>query len=241
MDGLFRCLTVPVGVTLAGRDFAIHPLTLAGFAQVELHLMAGRRSPIDDAAGQPECVQQAAMDEVKADRSQRVIRLTDLYRWLDCREGLAFTGWLCLQCHGRAAFPTLTAAQRFFTSLTLAERLEFVRRRDMASGMDLLAGLDWPGSPSGETSTFVNWKRIFRWFAESFQWTPEQVGKLTLHQVRLYRAPENQLGGRARMSPAEAMAYVNRSKGSAAAGNLARTRDIARARMRDNFRKRTGR
>ena len=208
MDGLYRCLTAILELPLGGKTFRLRPLTLAGIAAAELHLLVGRESPFDRVAKATACQEilfNLAADEVRSSKALRVVRQAEMTAWLDSADGIVFTGRLCL----RPKFPTLAACREFFNGLTVPDLRSFLRARDMASGMDLLSHFDWPAShDDAPDGGYIPWRRLFRWFADEHHWPPERVGKLTLYQLRALRADEKDLGGRARMSSAEAFSFA---------------------------------
>lgn len=212
MDGLCRCVPVTVEIALGGRDFRVRPLTLAGLAAAEAQLLLERPAPTaalgQFAAPVRELIVDQLVHDLRADKARRCVSQADLLAWLDTAAGGTFTAHWCL----RPRFATTAAARAFLEKLNADELQLFLRARDAVSGLDLLANLDWPDSGERPDTRFIPWRRLLRWFADEHHWTPAQVGKLTLYQLRVLRAEERELGGRARLAPGEALAYAGTNR-----------------------------
>jgi len=48
----------------------------------------------------------------------------------------------------------------------------------------------------GATYKPIPWRRILRDMAREYQFTPQQVGKMTLYQIRCLLCPDEHLGGK---------------------------------------------
>src|SRR4051812_46297854 len=102
MDGLFRCLAVPVPFALdaaEGSDIVmLRPLTLRLLASCEAWLIQQRKSPVDAVS---ELVSKTGLEEdfaarllekayqdIRSDKTLRVVAASDLWHWLWSNEGV---------------------------------------------------------------------------------------------------------------------------------------------------------
>lgn len=224
MEGLSRILAAPVDLRLAGRQWWLHPLTLADFARCEQHLLKDRLSPVEEALrqlprldGHPdlqrELYRRSYHDTYQRKKFHKIPRAT-LFAWIETAEGLAFTTWLTLRTDaGRR--PTLPRLVRLLGRIEEAALAELRRLQARVSGLDLFAQLDWPWVPPDEAEDEeeakrpLPWARLLREFAgEPYFWGPDQVGRLTLYQLQVYRGKAQQLGGRVKMPVEEAKEFV---------------------------------
>ena len=214
MDGLCRVISPAAWVRLSGRLFWCRPLDLNAFACAEQQLLVERRTPVDRAE---EClafaltkgdeatgevwaeVRKRALATVQKDRDWRVITWDDMFRWLDTRHGLAFSAWYCLGRGARAA-TEFTDPVKSLTMLRGQAGKEFAgafrRARNIVSGIDLLAELDWPepalkchprtGTRAEDVRKKGSWRATLHNLAQGAHWTPQQLGKLTLYHLRVY-------------------------------------------------------
>lgn len=216
MDGICRCLAPSVSVRLQGRTFRIRPLRLKHIAALEAMVLAERKSPIDvvrdksDAfVARPDIgdsLFQRAIDVCWKDKATRVWTRSDFNQWFDSSRGIAWSLQHMVYSKGKRAFGSARKVIEFIQKCPAKELREFVRRRDQVNGTDVLSLLDWPAG-GGSGSKFMLWKKCFRYMASEFGWGPRQVGELTLWQLKLYTADEQQLGGVASMSVGDAHSY----------------------------------
>lgn len=208
MDGLGRLLCVGNYIELAGHGALMRPVTLGMLAVCENHILSGRRTPMD-------IVQETALsgrlsekditklatrakDDIKRNRSWRVVSSEDMLSWIHGREGIAFTAWLCLRGRHPLATTPQHLADYFLDHDDEASR--FVRRRDICSGFDLLSNLDWVNQeemvPPGKKSISSNpgrpaWKKLIHDIAESVYWHPRDLARLTLPAMRALLSDPN--------------------------------------------------
>lgn len=205
MDGLCRCVAAPVDIELSGCSFWIQPLNLFRLGIIEQHILAERRTTLELAS---EMVEEngnnpiltkliiRASEDLRAKKEMRVVPVDDLQKWINEKNGIIFTMWLCLFDGemNKTAFKSLKETREFSEKLSQKDLVEFLRRRDIASGTGLLGNFDWPAAGESK-SKFIPWKKIFREFAEGWNWDKEMVGKMTLYELKMYRTDEAQVKG----------------------------------------------
>ena len=218
MDGASRCLGCKVDVTLGGRTYLLHPLTLGDLGTIEAHLLAERGNPLQtlaDAMSSSEdpsspffkALWEVAQLDVRSDRGQRCMTIAQIEAWIREPAGVAFTAWLLLHTRRGPAFEFLEDARRAVRAWTALEVQHFLRRRDVASGTDYLGALDWPADAEGrkgkeEKPRWFPWKSTMRKLLnEGVTW--DFLRDLTVFQLRVLMARDGELGGVARVSPAK--------------------------------------
>jgi hypothetical protein len=212
-------------VWFTGRPYLIRPLLLRHFATIETHILAERQTPIDAVlpeihrlnhapAIQRQILERAYLDTY-GDRKINRVATNQILAWMNAPSGMLFTYWLCLRSDTgqRLGWNRIS---RLLSRATIDELDELRRRRDLVSGLDLMARLDWPEerndpdddpewwkriceakgtprSPRVKTSGIINWREILHYFAkEPFSWDANRVGRLTLYQLQTYRSdPES--------------------------------------------------
>lgn len=224
MDGICRVAGAGLDWTYQGRRYWIRALTLGDLALAEYRLLVERTTLLDDIQAAvkqfPALVnaqtelQERALAEMRSDRTCRVITAQELFHWLLGPHGTAFFAFRCLERRpqGPPWFATLEQAHAWLAELPTQDRHDLEKRLHMAAGLDLLSSLEWPEKDDSKHGKFVPWKRIYRSFAETYYWTPEQVNRLTLFQLRLYTASEDELGGTMRMNPKQLAEYQLKRK-----------------------------
>jgi hypothetical protein len=201
MDGLARMLGADGYAEIGGVPVMVRALTLGSFATIEGYLLRKRMAPLTalnrvqgESRRSPlfqDLVKRAIQDAQK-DKSLRVIRTDELRAWLDTREGIGFTGWLCC----RKRHPVFTSPQAAWTYFDTHhdDAVEFVEVRDQCSGIDLMSSMDFPvpinfrtGKPVEQPRfKFIPWKTHIKSFASAWNWTTSQVSRLTLYALHLY-------------------------------------------------------
>lgn len=219
MDGLCHVVGAPVEIEIVGKLYWLEPLTLRCLAAIENHILAGRDNPAQQLANQidklqeyPE-FQQMIRDKLEtdlmADKSLARVSIDILDTWLQHPAGAAYTAWLCLR-RGDGQRMTWERIIKLFADAGESVVKEYVRRLYLVSGMDLLSKIDWPRKNTDDDwrrPKYIPWRAIFFGYAQAFQWTPQQVGELTMFQVRLYNSDEKSLGSGVQsvsMNPAKA-------------------------------------
>lgn len=213
MDGVCRPLGSPAIISYRGRVGFLYPLTLWKIGVCEQYLLGKRRTPADaardtirmlgadgDAASSIIRKAHAEMSD-PANKADRYVTHKQFQDWINRREGLWFTGWLCL----RKSFKEFRTPERSRKSFGDAddEWVEgFARLRDAASGTDVLSNMEWPSSAGEKTVKYAEWKKLFRFAASEYGFTKEDVGRWTLWDYRMYTAKEEALGGTRSVSAA---------------------------------------
>jgi hypothetical protein len=216
MDGLGRAAGSGGVFRHRGKLLWMEPLRLRDWGSCEQYLLTeegtsldaiGRLAAVDPAAAQRFMEQHAA--ELRRDKANRIVSPARLTAWVNTLDGIAFTGWLTLKGNG---FPwsDLDGLGDAMESWPAEELQSLVRCRDRLSGNDLLANLDWPADDGGRKSRWTPWRRLYRSLAREFRMSADEVSNLTLYQIRIYTAEERELGGIARVSREEGMAYYGR-------------------------------
>jgi hypothetical protein len=191
---------------------------------LENHLLAERLSPLDvaltfqanfpDSPMAAQLVKDARVD-VRSNKTLRVISNQEILDWLNTWEGFLMSAWLCLR--QEPAWQDYRTVQAHFEEHP-GDMADFSRRRDIVSGLDLLADLDWPPGSSdvlhaedvpkglehlakvrlrrnqmtGQRHT--PWKKLIHDLAESVQWNADTVAGWTVYQLKLYTT-DKQSGG----------------------------------------------
>lgn len=209
MDGIGRALGAPAWVHLAGQDYFLRPLDLAGIASCENHILVSRSSPVDDLTAaleretnpSPIAVEiwngliQRAFQLIRTDKSYRVVAAEDLHNWLSTPDGLAYSGWYCLG-RGRSRARAFASPTRARARLCADAKLSsaFKRARDIVSGTDVLANLDWPERMkhprTGKVieqphSKYINWRQLIADLVSAVHWGPREIGRLTLYVLHI--------------------------------------------------------
>jgi hypothetical protein len=156
-------------------------------------------------------VRERAIGDIKRDRSLRVITADRLQDWLESIDGLSLTAWLSLRGrHPLAANGFEEIKSHFRTHRD--EAVEFKLRRDVCSGMDLLGHLDWPEPYRGPNPQkvpkpkYIAWRKMFKFFAQEYGFSPREVGCMTLYALNTYCMDNDNpsLGGTASVSADQA-------------------------------------
>lgn len=219
MDGLSRVVLCRYPVTFAGRTWLAYPLTLGRLATIEAYHLSKSVLPLDDAAKAiaktkdpklADRIRQRAMEATRKNPAFREMDSVQLDEFLASQEGVEFSAWICLDHN--AEHRTAEASRRWVRKATQAELLGFIRSRDIASGIHLLANLDWPDEDSlrrperrGRKTIVkkVTWKQLARDFGE-LGVMPADVADMTLYQIRLMTCERDLLGGIRKADPATA-------------------------------------
>ncbi len=177
--------TTSVSVYHRNAWLTVKPLTIGDLASCETKILIDDRNPIEDARDAFEkigikckALVDKAVAECKKRKELRVAPADFMHGWLYSPEGIAYTLYLCVD---EFADPGHAASQATY---------ELVRARDIASALDDLASLDWPEKSSGIRGKFIPWRKIYRSFAERYNWPPSVVNSLTLYQLRVYSEDE---------------------------------------------------
>lgn len=121
------------------------------FGEIEQHLLAMRLNTEDVLPKmlqglnpmQQEMLIKVAYNDAK--KGYNRISAHEMAAWVDTTEGIVFTFWITLR-RNYPEFDTLEKARQLFDRLTEQEADDFVRRRDLAGGSDLM------GNSTGRTS-----------------------------------------------------------------------------------------
>lgn len=231
MDGISRAIGAPWACKWLGKTYLAEPLRLWAIGAAENYILFNRHTVLDKVseavallAEAPHLVKdmyERAYRDMKKNRESRIATAEQVQDWLNSPQGVAFSAWVMLRRSGCPRAACLEDVEEDVTKrMGEKEIASFIRGRAIASGLDAMANMDWRskedldrmrpvhrrGQPE-KGSKYIPWRRMFRFFATEYHWGPEQVGYLTMYQVKLYNAEENELGGTAQMSEAEAMAY----------------------------------
>lgn len=222
MDGLGRLIGAGNYLELDGRAVLMEPVRLRDLAIIENWLLSNEPGLAERAVraaleiGSPklaERMRQKATDDIRRDKDLRVIPCAKMEEWLNTPDGLAFTAWLALTGKHPLADRGWKELKSYFRKDQEAG-LDYQRKRDACSGLDLLAVLDWPEPWKGPArrqakSTkpkYIAWKKMFRHFATEYGWTAEDVGTLTLYNLNVYCVEHDSptLGGTAQVTREDA-------------------------------------
>jgi hypothetical protein len=212
---LCRLACCPTALPLTdGGCLLLEPLTLMGLAACEAHLLALRKDPVWHLSrdeGLPQEVKaelrDRAVKEIRRDKSLRVIPFHEVMRWIHAEDGIVFTAWWCLRNNGHP-WDSLVGIKKRFQGFP-DDMTEFVYRRDLVSGTDLLSGLDWPEpmrypkhhkkagqyvEPAPGTR-FAPWKQNARTLNEELHMLPPDWCRLTLYAWQVLTVDEVTLIG----------------------------------------------
>jgi len=183
MDGISRMAAGGVCLNNRGAWINVRPLTLGDIGSCETKILVEDRSPIEDARDaferlgiKCESLIRQAIEQCRKRKELRVAPARYFQEWLYSPSGIAYTLFLCVD-----EFPDPGHAAANATA-------DLVRARDIASSLDDLSSLDWPESDAGIKGKFIPWRKIYRSFADRYNWSPETVNSLTLYQLRVYSA-----------------------------------------------------
>lgn len=181
MDGISRMAAGSVCVRSGSSWLNVRPLTLGDIASCESKILIDDRNPIEDAkeafdrAGiRCKALIERAIDECRKRKELRVVPASHFHHWLYTPAGISYSLFLCVD-----EFPDPSHAAAKATD-------DLVRARDIVSSLDDLSSLDWPEGSPGLKGKFIPWRRIYKTFAESNNWSPAVVNSLTLYQLRVY-------------------------------------------------------
>lgn len=215
MDGLCRAVGSPMPCFLDGTTYLLKPLTLGDLGSCEFEILARRFNPYDavraivDVFPEEEALcreyHDLAVKEVRNDRNLRQVTVEELMEWMYTAHGVIFTGWLTLWIgKSRPAFNTYEEADEFFRLLDNEEIIEYKRRQEMVSGLDLLSQMDWPGRDThNDNVRRHSWRKSVQSMATSYRIPADQMAVMTLYQFKIYCADEAELGGVSRVAPIE--------------------------------------
>jgi hypothetical protein len=222
MDGLCRIMasgmpfTLPAGAGVPEGTYLLEPMTLSVIAALEAGLLSRRGDPLsrvlDSLHQHPELDEQIAerlleraQQDLKQNRSLRLVPVEDMHAYLYTWPGIAETAWHGLRSSGHPAFVTLDGSMAYLDRQGATFARDFTRARDLISGCDHLASMDWPeqrarefSSPGENKVRYIPWRRILRHFME-FGMGPTEVGRLTLYQLRTLTCSDDMLGGTQRV------------------------------------------
>lgn len=219
MDGLCRAVGGRVDIRLQNRTYFLRPLTLGDLASAEFHLLAKHQNPVERAEralqnsalppGVRQTILERAEDEIRYDRSHRVVRADDVLTWLLGAAGRTFVAFHLLEKRpGKPRFKDWDQARRWLATLTDAERRELSRRFEMVSGFDVLSRLEWPEHGPGVSGRYVPWKKLAKTLIEAYHFDAAQLSGLTLTQVRVLMTPLEELGGTRTLTGKAAQAFA---------------------------------
>jgi hypothetical protein len=221
MNGLARACGSPAPWSIKGRDVLVRPLTLGLVGVVENWILLRRPCPpfeVEPLASALDArgahhraggIRERAFKSFKDRRDLRTVTPEQLLGFLHTPTGAALSAWLCVRPRLRKTVAGW--AKLFFADQDAAR--SFVRARDMASGMDLLAHLDWrpaPKPPAGKKAHEqrpVPWRVRLLEFAKGWNCPVQMIRGWTLYQLQAYLSDEKAFaGGTTTMTPAEALA-----------------------------------
>lgn len=230
MDGLGRAIGAGSSVTLGESTYLMSPLTLGMIGTIENHLVAERVYSIDRIAELGRMMNDAdlinaqmerAKRDLRKDRTSRIVTVGDLQDYLGEMSGVFFSAWLCLRPNHPRLFETLEDAQAIVTEASNEQIANFVRHRDIASGLHLISNLDWPEARSGRRNDDpflkkkyrpIPWKSIFRKLAEARNFSKHEIYDLTLYEFNVHTADEADLGGIRRFDVEDGLPHATKQK-----------------------------
>lgn len=211
MDGLSRVMGSAVPVRLDGRVALLWPMRLVDYGTCENLLLSRETTPLQLLAeGSHRQMPGPMFDRLYREAYRETARSNQVSRhrlneWLDGPEGLCYSVWLGL----RRDMPSwgFAEVERAIRLLDDSGRRTLARLRDQASGVDLLATADWPLRDRDESPVKpICWRRVYRMMIEDAQISSLSIPELTIYQAYLILCDKDSVGGRVRMSVAEARA-----------------------------------
>ena len=148
MDGLSRPSGSGVPITVEGKTLYLAPLVLSDLGEMENHLLAEKqkRNPFaelrKELAGTPDMPdgdREFLLTLAYQDHKRKnFVALGEMQDWMDSREGMIYSLWICLRKNYPEDFKTLEQAAEFFDRVTEDQFEQFKQLRDVAAGLDEL-------------------------------------------------------------------------------------------------------
>lgn len=205
MDGLCRAIGAAIPCPVAGKTYLLRPLRLIDIGTIEFAILSHRRTPLEQVQPGveklPEHLRQKVVDMALADtkanfRRYGRVRAKEFHDYLFTGRGIVLCLWLCLCTTQGPVFACREEAAAVYRKMTDRDKAEFVRRRDMVSGIDLISQLDWPeSSVSIKTDYFTPWRKMIAEIASEWNIGEDVVSQWTLYQFKLHTTPKEELGG----------------------------------------------
>lgn len=225
MDGAARALGCACPITLQNTTYLLEPLTIGRLGILEAHILAQREYPTDcllqmhnASKVMVQALYERALADLRRDKLSRIVTVHDLNAYLFSDEGVVMAAWLCLRPNHPDVFATYQQTHAILLDASEQERFYMLRVRQMVSGLDLLARLDWenesPQQPLKKSDIYrpTSWRKLIRDFAEGLFYSLDDIKQLTLYQLNIYTSDKKALGGLQKLSPAEAMQKVGSKK-----------------------------
>jgi hypothetical protein len=149
------------------KTYRVSPIRIGDLTEIENHLLA-EREPVEDVlprllaklGNMPN--QQEMMVRVALNDARKKDKVTgrDVAEYIDTKEGKLYTLWVCVREH-QPEVDGLDAARKLWDLMAEDDIREFVKRRNIAGGTDLLGnstgrGEPTPTSPASPASTSPN-------------------------------------------------------------------------------------
>lgn len=204
MIGLGRVIGAGTTIRINKKTYIVSPMTLFDLGMCEQHLRSKKRRPFElvlKESGKLTPEQFAILTKAATEDDENYqdqVTTDEFWNWMYSADGAVFTAWLSLRKQ-HACFEFYEQVLNEFDDAVL---VEFVRVRDIASGIDLSAMEDWNSRGGGQEPV---WRRLIGDIVQDSwgKWTFEAVASMTLYQVRVLAATKAELGGRVQMKPHE--------------------------------------
>jgi hypothetical protein len=198
MDGLTWAAGCGPTIALAGETLLVQGRRLRDYGLIEAEILSSRGNPFDLLR----LVSRRLAPQVKNDREllprlfecivARWCRVgcREVFDWLDAWPGRIFALWLAVRGNDLRRF-TLDRIVRLSNEVDWPAALQAI---ELASGEDERATVDWLAGRKNGDDAAISWEAIYRRLAERpFGMTAEDVGNLTLRQLRVYLDESEQM------------------------------------------------
>lgn len=202
MDGLSRCIGAGVPHFILGEMRMLRPMRLLDWGACEQWILSKRQEAFDVAIVARSVFGTCVKEDLGSQlRQQSYATFSEIHDFSQTLFGASLTLWLCLS----QSVPFGECAE-----CSADELNRFARIRDQISGVDLMQTFDWPFIESaGDDGKKQNWLIVVRNICEAVcqGMSPNEVGSLTLYQLRMLALEFRQLQGTKKIHRSELSAY----------------------------------
>lgn len=206
MHGLCRAIGAAVPYDINGMRL-LYPMRLCDWGVCENTILYPNTEAFDFAVQSRLTIGKEIRPALReACKQNNYLSFEDVNDFIDTPAGIVLTAWLC--CRGSL---TYEECEQWVQGLTPERQRLFCRTRNYVSAVDLMATLDWQPS-LGTDGTKTNWPTWIRAVSELIcpGMSPQQVGGLTLYQLRMLTCNHKELEGTVEVPSSELATYLKR-------------------------------
>ena len=205
MHGLCRAIGAGIPYEINGRTRILWPMRISDWGMCEQVLLLSRQPAFEFAIQSRLAIGKTikpALREIC--KRNNYLSFEDTSDFIDTPHGIALTMWMCFR--GKVEYEECETWLQ-----TASERSRFITSRKQISNEDLLSLLDWPISLETDDKR-MNWMSVIRRVCEEIcpGISPNQIGDLTLYQLRGLTCEPKELEGKTTIPRSELQGYLKR-------------------------------